>query len=160
NDKDGSENVDLSQFISSILMGFEDYSVSFHTSETGATTDNTTDVIDYTLPYSVTTSATATVWIRLQSNLDASDFQVGSFTITVNTAPDIDFVEGTILELCDDNTDGFAAFNLTTVGTTITTTLPGLTISYYTSPEAAEAGTGAITTPASFTNTTNPQTIW
>jgi hypothetical protein len=102
----------------------------------------------------------ATVWIRLEDNDDTTLYETDSFTITVNAAPDIDFVEGTILELCDDNTDGFVAFNLTTVGTTITTTLPGLTISYYTSPEAAEAGTGAITTPASFTNTTNPQTIW
>src|SRR5690606_31681428 len=160
NDKDGTETVDLSQFVADLLDGFDNHNVSFHSSETGADTSSSTDVIDHNTPYVVPVGTIATVWIRLEDNDDTTLYETDSFTITVNAAPDIDFVEGTILELCDDNTDGFVAFNLTTVGTTITTTLPGLTISYYTSPEAAEAGTGAITTPASFTNTTNPQTIW
>src|SRR5690606_30271015 len=145
---------------SGILMGYEDHSVSFHTSETGANASNTTDVIDHSTPYSIPGGTTTTVWVRLQSNVDASDIQVGSFTITVNAAPDIDFIEGTVLELCDDNTDGFAVFNLTTVGNTITATIPGLTISYYTSQTDAEAGAGAIINPNAYTNTSNPQIIW
>src|SRR5690606_30754519 len=51
-------------------------------------------------------------------------------------------------------------FNLTTVGNTITETIPGLTISYYTSQTDAEAGAGAIINPNAYTNTTNPQIIW
>src|SRR5690554_206187 len=160
NDKDGSESVDLAQFISGILMGYEDHSVSFHTSETGANASNTTDVIDHSTPYSIPGGTTTTVWIRLQSNVDASDFQVGSFTITVNSVPDIDFIEGTMLQLCDDDTNGFAVFNLTTVGNTITATISGLTISYYTSQTDAEAGAGAIINPNAYINTSNPQIIW
>src|SRR5690606_19510059 len=118
------------------------------------------DVIDHSTPYSIPGGTTTTVWIRLQSNVDASDFQVGSFTITVNSVPDIDFIEGTMLQLCDDDTNGFAVFNLTTVGNTITATIPGLTISYYTSQTDAEEGAGAIINPNAYINTSNPQIIW
>src|SRR5690606_7755104 len=160
NDKDDFESIDLSQYISDILTGFEDHSVSFHSSENGANTDNITDVIDHTLPYQVSVGTTVTVWIRLEDNLETTEFQVESFTITVYDSPDIDFIEGMALELCDDDTDGSAIFNLTTIGNTITDTIPDLVISYYTSETNAQEGTGAIVNPGAFSNTVNPQTIW
>src|SRR5690606_42131038 len=98
----------------------------FHSTQTGADTSSVTDVIDHTLPFVVPVGTTATVWIRLEDNNDTSLYETDSFTITVNAAPDIDFIEGTILQLCDDNTDGIAVFNLTTVANTITETMPGL----------------------------------
>src|SRR5690606_32604321 len=132
NDKDGSESIDLAQFIPDILTGFDGYSVSFHTSEVGANTNNTTDVVNHTLPYLVTTNTSVTVWIRLQNNNDSSDFQVGSFSITTNPAPDIDFIEGTLLEFCDDDTDESFVFDLTTITDTITTSLSDITeVSFY-----------------------------
>src|SRR5690606_7112088 len=121
---------------------------------------SSTDVIDHTVLYVVPVGTTATVWIRLEDNDDTTLYETDSFTITVNAAPDIDFIEGTILELCDDDTDEIAVFNLTTVGATITTALPGMVVSYYTSDTAAQDGTGAITTPGAYANTSNPQTIW
>src|SRR5690606_27286850 len=98
--------------------------------------------------------------IRLEDNLETTEFQVESFTITVYDSPDIDFIEGMALELCDDDTDGSAIFNLTTIGNTITDTIPDLVISYYTSETNAQEGTGAIVNPGAFSNTVNPQTIW
>src|SRR5690606_29717409 len=160
NDKDGVETVDLSQFIADLLDGFDNHNVSFHSTQTGADTSSVTDVIDHTLPFVVPVGTTATVWIRLEVNNDTYLYETDSITITVNSTPDIDFIEGTILQLCDDNTDGFAVFNLTTVGNTITETIPGLTISYYTSQTDAEAGAGAIINPNAYTNTSNPQIIW
>src|SRR5690606_3760448 len=161
NDKNGSESIDLAQFIPDILTGFDGYSVSFHTSEVGANTNNTTDVVDHTLPYLVTTNTSVTVWIRLQNNNDSSDFQVGSFSITTNPAPDIDFIEGTLLEFCDDDTDESFVFDLTTITDTITTSLSDITeVSFYLSENDAQTDIGAITTPGAFTNTSNPQTIW
>src|SRR5690606_1116801 len=161
NDKNGSESIDLAQFIPDILTGFDGYSVSFHTSEVGANTNNTTDVVNHTLPYLVTTNTSVTVWIRLQNNNDSSDFQVGSFSITTNPAPDIDFIEGTLLEFCDDDTDESFVFDLTTITDTITTSLSDITeVSFYLSENDAQTDIGAITTPGAFTNTSNPQTIW
>src|SRR5690606_24533026 len=68
NDKNGSESVDLAQFISDLLDGFDNHNVSFHSSETGADTSSSTDVIDHTVPYVVPVGTTATVWIRLEDN--------------------------------------------------------------------------------------------
>ncbi|MFA7445602.1 MAG: hypothetical protein WCY89_06605, partial [Flavobacteriaceae bacterium] len=161
NDKNGSESIDLSQFIPDILMGFDDHSVSFHTSETGANTNNTTDVIDHNTPYSIPGGTTATVWIRLENNTDTTEFQVESFTITVNPSPDIDFVEGTILELCDDDTDEVAVFNMAGVIVDITTTLPNLaSVTLHLSETDAQENIGIIDNSGAYPNTFNPQTIW
>ncbi|TRW22209.1 T9SS type B sorting domain-containing protein [Flavobacterium zepuense] len=53
-----------------------------------------------------------------------------------------------------------APFNLTNQTAVLQQSLPDATITYYTTPTDADAGTNAIASPQAFTNTTNPQVIY
>ncbi len=55
---------------------------------------------------------------------------------------------------------GTALFDLTQQNALLLTGQPGATVTYYTSAQDAAAGINAITTPAAFANTVNPQTIF
>lgn len=65
------------------------------------------------------------------------------------------------LEKCDTNNDGTEIFDLTLVGTQMLGLQTGVLIRYYTDQGDAEAGNGNnLANPASYTNTSNPQTIY
>ena len=66
------------------------------------------------------------------------------------------------LQLCDDfNNDGFASFDLTSVNSQINGSQnPPNSISFYTTQLDAMDNSNVITNPLSFTNTSNPQTIY
>ncbi|OYQ40586.1 hypothetical protein CHU92_04515, partial [Flavobacterium cyanobacteriorum] len=54
------------------------------------------------------------------------------------------------LVVCDDNTDGVALFNLTPAGVQAVNGQPGLVATYHETPESAQAGANAITTPSAY----------
>ncbi|PZR19686.1 MAG: hypothetical protein DI539_13210, partial [Flavobacterium psychrophilum] len=63
--------------------------------------------------------------------------------------------------LCDDDTDGFQVFDLTTKDLEATGGDTTLTAEYYTSQTDAQGGTNPIATPGAYTNTTaNTQQVW
>src|SRR5690606_20777505 len=67
----------------------------------------------------------------------------------------------TAVEICDDNYDGFATFNFTSVVVADTGGDDSLDVFFYTTPEAALAGEGHITTITNLTNTVaNIQTLY
>ena len=100
-------------------------------------------------------SASGTVWVRVQST--AGCYSLGSFTLQVNPLP----VANTIAnyELCEE-TQGEATFNLSSRDALILPAGSTDTIAYFITQNGADTNTGAITTPGSFTNTANPQTIF
>ncbi|HUH51340.1 MAG TPA: choice-of-anchor L domain-containing protein, partial [Flavobacterium sp.] len=148
NDADGSESVDLALLIDDIILGLDDQTVTFHTSQSGA--DNgTTDLIDHTVPYAVNAGTTVTVFARAEDD-SSGLYSTTSFTITVFEGPQ---VEQNIddYELCSSNTDNTAEFDLTSKTDEI---LAGTTaiLSFYNNFADADAGASSITTPEAYTS--------
>ncbi|WP_116788843.1 gliding motility-associated C-terminal domain-containing protein [Flavobacterium psychrotrophum] len=101
------------------------------------------------------TSGTATIWVRVQTA--AGCYSVASLALIVNPLP----VANTIADyqLCEVTT-GVAAFNLSSRDALILPAGSTDTVTYFTSQSNADNNTGAITTPGSYNNTANPQTIY
>ena len=82
---------------------------------------------------------------------------IGTFDLFVNPLPL--FNVPTLFELCDDAVaDGFTEFDLSLKDTEITGGDPNLGVTYYLTPEDADAGTPVLVLP--YTNTSNPQTVY
>ena len=115
--------------------------LTFHLSQAAA--DAGTGAI--ATPASYTTGST-TIYVR---SVNGSCVGTGSFTITVNDNPD---VMTTPLSSCESGATGQATFNLNNG----VTNADGGTLTFHLSQAAANAGTAAIATPASYTtgNTT------
>ena len=62
--------------------------------------------------------------------------------------------------VCDDDTDGFFVFDLTSWDTQVTADPTDLTINYYETLADADAATSPITPADAYTNVSNPQTIY
>src|SRR5690606_13631878 len=89
-----------------------------------------------------------TIWVGVGSG---DCLSITSFNLVV-TEPGT-LPTPTPLEVCDDNNDGFGLFNLTPAIAEVTGGDNSLNVFFYTTPEAALAGEGHITTIANFTNT-------
>ncbi len=82
---------------------------------------------------------------------------IGTFDLFVNPLPL--FNVPTLFELCDDAVaDGFTEFDLSLKDTEITGGDPNLGVTYFLTPEDADAGTPVLVLP--YTNTSNPQTVY
>jgi gliding motility-associated-like protein len=145
---DNSDGDDTNGFIQSFLLVSKDneilgsldssqYNVSYHTSSTGAQTNNSTDVIDKDTPYSNTTAITQQVFVRVENidNIDCNDTNI-SFNLVVNPLPII--TDMTELKQCDDDTDGFSNFNLNEAASDISANYINETFVFYPSLAAAQ----------------------
>ena len=82
---------------------------------------------------------------------------IGTFDLFVNPLPI--FNVPTLFELCDDAVaDGFTEFDLSLKDLEITGGDPNLGVTYYLTPEDADAGTPELVLP--YTNISNPQTVY
>ncbi|WP_379953225.1 choice-of-anchor L domain-containing protein [Dokdonia sp. R78006] len=101
------------------------------------------------------------IWVRLQVSDGSPNIcaAIGSFEISVETPPTAN-PNGDDLDLmiCDDDTDTFTEFDLSVNQASLTGGDPLLTVTYYESLAALNAGT-PITDPSAYTNILNPQTI-
>ncbi len=153
-DNDGFAEFDLTLADAEIIAGQPDTFVNYYLTLAEAEAGDTS--VALVSPYTNTMNPQV-VYARIE-NLGGC-FDTISLTLTVLNSPVLndpipDF------ELCDDETaDGFTLFDLTSWETQISTEL-GLTYSYYLSEADANSGVGAIATPDSYTNTSNPQVIW
>ena len=122
----------------------------FHTLA-GAQTANPADRINNFTNFPVNTGTTI-VYVRVATGPGC--FEVAELTLTVGEGPET--VPNTY-ELCDDDGDGFAVFDLTSQANSMVVSNPdSLTFEYY----LDAAATQQITTPDNFTNTSNPQQIY
>lgn len=86
-------------------------------------------------------------------------FDISQFTINVIQRPVINSAVN--LRQCDDDTDGFSAFNLTEANELITTNVTGLTFTYFLSLAEAQSNTNPIANDIAFINqTVNTQTVY
>ncbi len=126
------------------------YSVQYYETQADAETQ-TNEISD---PYTNTTPYSQTVYYVLTNgNTGCSD--IGTLELTVNPLPEI-FPVTTPLELCDDDFDGLAQFNLHNAEPEILNgrTSTDYTIVFYETQSDAENQTNPITNPSSYENTT------
>ncbi len=99
------------------------------------------------------------IFVRVDDLTDGS-FEIGVFSLIINPAPSpttpIDF------EICDDDNDGFAAFDLTQLDDEIINGEPNLSIFYFETEENATNGdpTLAIDPTVLYSNITSFQTLY
>ncbi|KGO92771.1 T9SS C-terminal target domain-containing protein [Flavobacterium subsaxonicum] len=146
---------DLTVQNAALLQGQPTVVVMYYTSQADA--DAATNAI--ATPQNFTNTANPqTIYARI-GYANASCYSTTTFTIGTFVAPAMPQLPN--LQTCDTNTqDGFAVFNLTQQDVLLLQGQPAATVAYYASQADADAATNAIATPQSFTNTTNPQSIY
>ncbi len=95
-----------------------------------------------------------TIFVRIQDTTITTDcFSYVDFSIIVNDVPQIELTPD-ILEVCDDDFDGFGLFDLSLANEQLLNGLDPLEfeVTYYETPENAETATSPIATPFSYTN--------
>jgi len=152
----GIRQFDLSVNDELITNGSDEYIVKYYATQSNALNEvsplNT--LFQNTIPY-----GPQTIWARVERSDGCVGHSIVSFNISVNPLPTVAVPAD--YELCDDNTDGIATFDLTTKADEITNGNNDLVVSYYLSESDAELETGAVANPTIFTNTTaNTQVIW
>ena len=168
NDTDGD---DTNGFVQTFMLVTKDteilgtldpaqYTVSYHTTLTGAQTSAMTDVINKNLDYTNTTANTQQIFVRVENvdnaNCNSSDL---SFNLIVSLLPT---TQATVeLQQCDDDTDGFSNFNLFEAGEIISTNFANETFEFFESEAEAIAGTPVIPNPTVYTNQTpTTDVVW
>ena len=153
---DGFVAFDLTQIINSITGGNPGYAVTFHETEDSATVGG--EIIPSPLSYGNINPWNQTIFVRVDSNATTC-FEVVPLQLIVDPTPVA--TEPDDYELCDSTgAVGFESFDLTTTIPEILGSLNPLihAVTFYTSQAAAQAGTGSITNPTSYTSET--QTIY
>ena len=162
-DGDNAEDFDLTVYTQPLLDAqtppntAAEFTVSYHDTQASAQ-----DVTDTGVPdaanYTLTTAASPlTIFARILYNDGSDCFTITTFDISVEALPGIGtYAED--LEVCDDDNDQIAIFDLTIDQDQITTD-PLLQVDYYESQASFDAGDPAIVDPTAYTNTANPQII-
>ena len=158
-DADGFGVFNLSQLDDIISDGQTGLTITYH--ETQADAENNVNVI--TGNYNNINPYSQVVYIRIESSTVATDCATFlDVLLVVNDVPQIN-TESSSIEVCDDDTDGFALFDLSLSNDEV---LNGLnpsefTITYYESAENAENTENPILTPFAYTNITAfNQVVW
>ena len=154
---------DLTQVELQVTGGAVNSQVSYHTTLTDA--ELGTNPIGIPSNYSSLASTTGEqiIYIRVQSTV-TDCINIAELLLIVNPTPVIADPSDVIpLEVCDDDTDGIATFNLTLSISNILNGLdPGLhTFTFHSTEASAQAGTPQITNILNYANTTpDTETIW
>jgi gliding motility-associated-like protein len=154
-DLDGLGIFDLPSRDANILGGQSatDYSVTYY----ATLADAEAGIGALVSPYS---SPTATIFVRVESNLAFDCYSTNTMDLVVNPSPDTSFVLEPLITCDDASADDVEDFNLESqTAIVIGTQNPGdFNVTYHLTLAEAQAGTGALTSP--YTNISNPQTIF
>uniref|UniRef100_UPI0026124C0C T9SS type B sorting domain-containing protein n=1 Tax=uncultured Winogradskyella sp. TaxID=395353 RepID=UPI0026124C0C len=134
----------LSDKVSDFLNGQTGIEVSFHGTSSEAMAD-TGELFD---GYINTDPANQTIFVRLE-NTTTNCYNINSLQLEVLANPIANTT--TPLEVCDDNTDGFAVFNLSLRDAEVIGTQANMSVSYYADMPSAIAGGSPL--PTNYTNT-------
>lgn len=163
NDADGDDtngyvqNIDL-ESQNAIIIGTQsaaDFTVTYHASSV----DATAGANPLSSPFTNTTAFAQTIYVRVTDNVSGCYTDRTSFVVNIRPLPTInDMVE---LQQCDNDTDGFSAFNLNEAATDISSNYMNETFEFYESLSDAQTGTNVITNPTTYTNqTVTSDTVW
>ncbi|MBR9915704.1 MAG: PKD domain-containing protein, partial [Algicola sp.] len=97
------------------------------------------------VPYTNVVPDFQTIHVRVQDNDNVDCYNTTTLDLIVNELPVP--IAPTPLEVCDDNNDGFAAFDLTTKDAEILGSQTGITVTYHESPADANSGDNPQSSP-------------
>ncbi|VAW45941.1 hypothetical protein MNBD_GAMMA03-1998, partial [hydrothermal vent metagenome] len=143
-DTDGFVGFPLNTKEAELLNGQTGIEVSFHDTLVGADTD-TSEIFD---GYINTTMTNQIIFVRLE-NTTTNCYNVNTLQLEVLVNPIANTT--TPLEICDDNSDGLAEFDLSTKDAQVIGLQTGMTVSYY--ANLADAASGNNPLPTNYTNT-------
>ena len=126
---------------------------TFEWLDEGGNVVGTTDTI--TVSPTETTTYTASVTYELCTG--GTSTVVDQVVIT-NTGGNPIITDPSDMEVCDEDEDGFAEFDLTSQDSEIINDQTGLTVTYHISQDDADTGANPLASP--YTNVTNPQEIF
>jgi gliding motility-associated-like protein len=157
-DADGSEMANLSLYNADIQNGNTTAAVTYYNTQADAE-NKTSAITSYLATY-----IPQTIWVRLENTTGCYGYGITSFTLAAAPLPVFSNPLNVDVNLkkCDDDaiTNNATAFDLTQHEAFFTGNQPDVTITYHTTLATAEAGTGAIGTPAAYVNTSVLQTIY
>ena len=156
-DSDGFGVFTLTDRDLDISGGVAGVTISYH--ETLSDAEN--EVNPLASPYVNIDINTQTVFARVENpTISTLCATIVELVLVVNPTPQL--VAPTPLEVCDDDTDEFAQFNLTSKADEFLNGVPPaeVNMSYYETQLDAENETNEIAVPADYTNLSNPQTVW
>lgn len=155
---DSSTPFDLTQNTPIMIGSQTNVMVTYHTTSNDAITGYNEILTPNSFP---NTSNPQTIYARI-TNISSGCFEYTNFTISIKDVVAIPLGASSI---CDDAADGndangLATFHQASINSDIFDgeDFSNLTINYYLSSPAANAGTGAL--PLAFSNTSNPQTVY
>ena len=150
---DGSVTFDFSSKIDEVSAGIPDIqTVKFFTSEE----DAINNINEIPLVFANTVNPQQ-IYVQIDNGTICQS--ITSFVVNVISTPNVSTTDP-IIE-CDDDTDGSLQFDLTSAEDNILDIRQeDLLINYYENFEDAEANANEISNPESYTNTSNPQTVY
>ncbi|MDD2985128.1 PKD-like domain-containing protein, partial [Flavobacterium sp.] len=161
---DGLASFDLAALIAPLLNGASplDITVTFH--ETQQQAQDGSDSIDTTILYASIEQGQQTLYVRAEDNLTGC-FSIRAISLVVNPRPEMPTLDNLTLCDTDNNTqNGLSRFDLTVQTPVILAAQPqgasAYQVRYYTTEQNAVDNIAWIANPASYANTSNPQTIW
>jgi len=161
---DGLASFDLAALIVPLLNGASplDITVTFH--ETQQQAQDGSDSIDTTILYASIEQGQQTLYVRAEDNLTGC-FSIRAISLVVNPRPEMPTLDNLTLCDTDNNTqNGLSRFDLTVQTPVILAAQPqgasAYQVRYYTTEQNAVDNIAWIANPASYANTSNPQTIW
>ncbi|WP_461589479.1 choice-of-anchor L domain-containing protein [Winogradskyella sp.] len=148
----GIETFDLESQTLTVLgsQNSTDYTVTYHLNEQQANNDTNP------LASSFSASTNTEITVRIENN-ETGCYSLTSFFLIVNPFPN---TPQPIFE-CDSNYDGITVFDLTTTENDLfQSDATNEVITYFESITDLESDTNPITNPESYTNLSNPQTVY
>ncbi|MDH7911152.1 T9SS type A sorting domain-containing protein [Winogradskyella sp. SYSU M77433] len=130
-----------------------DFIVTYH--ETQSDAENGVNALQS--PYGNVVPSLQTIYVRLEE-ISSGNFDTTTLDLIVNFSPIP--TQPSSLDLCDDTNDGFAEFDLTVKNAEIIGANTNVSVTYYETISDAENQTNPISNPTSYTNLTNPQTLF
>ena len=155
-DNDGIIAFDLTSKDAEILDGQTGVVISYH--DTLLAAQDGSPVL--ASPHTNSSTPIQTIYARAEFTATGC-FDIVPMNLVVNPTPIIP-TSITPIEICDINLDNIEAFDLTERASEIIGVQNPVdyTLTYYETLGDADSGTGEITTPNAYQNTSDPQTIW
>ncbi|REG87526.1 T9SS type B sorting domain-containing protein [Winogradskyella sediminis] len=154
-DTDGFTNFDLEERTIEIIGGELDVDITYHETLEDANTGSNA----FSSPYTNIVMNQQTIYIRATNTITGCYDISRTLTLRVLETPQVP-VTLTEYVICDSDADGYAQFDLTTKDSEIIGGQTDVSLTYHVNEADALSGNNPISTPGSFTNSGNPQTIW
>ena len=152
--QDGITQIDLTQKNAEISFGQGNVLVSYHISQNDADLGANPIISPYT-----NTNQTEQLFVRV-ANAITGCYSTTTLTVNVLSAPVIN--PGPFyLDACDQDHDGWASFDLTSITSEVIGGLSGVTVTFHLDANNADLGTNPIPNPTNYSNTIiNEQTVY